>query len=329
MATKQPATNRVSNLTLRSPCLLYRVFASSFQTLNGTLDDAPDDFTNDANVTKRCSSHLSSNSEAGTDHVAKFSSDNDVHVVSQQSDNGTPSLNAPNQVDGSKGIKRKADLESIDTHNIITPSPQVSNHSGPSVNSKERPRKSRRLAREHGQGTVDYDMKYHPMDELLRPGFSAKRRASRIQAPGIPSKSDEETGDGNGNKALSKLVALPNPHRRRSSRNIYPGDQPIYSAKWHPLDQMLKDNASSEKGLEDCDRSKTTRKPSGSSILKDKEDLSVIASNFDSNLDADKASKLEGKIASINPNQRRSARVSSSKVEAPNYDMKYSGLTRR
>ena len=277
--------------------------------------------------------------------ASNLSSDDDLHNVSDKPDNNPPiatSLNrdlacditstrsdtdASSRIGRSKAIKRKADAGGVNPHNIIASSLRVSSGSDPSMNDDEHRRKSQRLTREHGGRNVDYDMKHHPMDIFLRPRYSAKRRANEKQVSERSSACDAELTDDTEDEASDNKESLPSPHRRRSLRNIHPSDQPIYSAKWHPLDQMLKDNAFSEKSLEDCDRSKATRKSNKSSTLEDEEDLSIITSDFDSNLDADKDSELEVIIMPINPNQGRSARVSSSKVEAPNYDMKYSGLT--
>ena len=327
VAIEQSSTDRASSVYSSLTIYALQNIPVALSDPEPELDDDSDENTNDANITKRCSSHLGSDREAGTGDASD--NDDDLQTASSESNVDTPSMDTPNQVAASKSIKRKADSGGIDTHNIITPSFRASNGSDPSVNNNESPRKSQRLPRGHGQRTVDYDMKYHPMDDFLRPGCSAKSRTSRKQNPETPSESDGETGDDTEEKALSKRVALPIPHRRRSSRNIHLSGQPIYSAEWHPLDQMLKDNASSQKALEDRIRSKTTGKSSESSTLKDEEEFSIITSDFDSNLDADKASQVEGKIALIYPNQRRSTRVLSSKVEAPNYNMKYSGLTQK
>ena len=222
-----------------------------------------------------------------------------------------------------KAIKRKADGE--DTLSIITTSLRASNVSDPSVNNKERLRKSQRLRSEHGRGAaVDYNMKHHPMDDFLQPRYPSKRRDSERLVPEVSSNNDEEIHEVNEDEA-SDMNATSSLHRRRSPRSLQLSSQPIYSAKWHPLDEILKDNASSETRLEVCDRSKATRKSSESST--DEEDFSIVTSDLNSNPDGDKASEVEGTTALINPHQRRSARVSSSRVKAPNYDMKYSGLT--
>ena len=191
------------------------------------------------------------------------------------------------------------------------------------MNDDERRRKSHRLTRGHGGRTVDYDMKHHPMDDFLRPGYSAKRRAKVKQISEVQSDDDEEMGDDNENKTSSKLMTQTDFHRRRSSRNLHLNDQPIYSAKWHPLDKILKDNAS-VKIFEGWDRSKITQKsPSAPNAG---EDSMTSTSDAESDQDAAIIPVLDDTIALKSPGQRRSARISSSKDGLRNYDMKYGGL---
>ncbi len=161
-------------------------------------------------------------------------------------------------------------------------------------------------------------MKHHPVDEILRPKYSAKRR-------GIVEQVSEESSDSDGeDDAPSGRVATPVPRRRRSSRRIHQSERPIYSAKWHPLDQMLKENSSSTRVSKRGDYSIGNRKSiESSSTLKDEEISITVQSDLDLDGDADRASISGGRPAPINSNQRRSARVSSSKDAPPNYDMKY------
>ena len=269
--------------------------------------------------------------------------DDDLHDVSDESDNGPPnatSINrdltcdiiftrsdtASSQIGRSKAIKRKADTRGVNPHDVVTSSLRVSSGSDPSMNDNERRRKSQRLTRGHGGRTVVYDMKHHPMDDFLRPGYSAKRRANVKQIPEVQSDNDEEMSDDNENEAPSKLVTQSDSQRRRSSRNLRLSDQPIYSAKWHPLDEMLKDNTSSEKSFEGCDRSKASCKSSESpSALNAEKNPITITSDAETDQDAAIISELED-IVPNSPGQRRSARISSSKDGPQNYDMKYYGL---
>ena len=165
-------------------------------------------------------------------------------------------------------------------------------------------------------------MKHHPMDDILRPKYSAKRRARGKQAE----YSDSADQDG-ANNASSAPAVSPIPHCRRSSRKIHQGETPIYSAKWHPLDHMLRENACSISDTKRDDHSKSSRNQLGDSSAssKDKEDFVTVKPDFRLNRDTDRAIGFHG-TASIGPNSRRSARVSSSKDALPNYDMKYGNL---
>lgn len=220
-------------------------------------------------------------------------------------------------------MKRKADTGGVNPHEIVTSSLRVSSGSDLSMNDDERRRKSHRLTRGHGGRMVDYDMKHHPMDDFLRPGYSAKRRAKVKQIPEVQSDNDEEMGDDNENETLSKLMTQSDSHRRRSSRNLHLNDQPIYSAKWHPLNKILKVNAS-EKIFEGWDRSKITQK--SPSALNAEEDSITSTSDAKPDQDAVIISELDDTIMPKSPGQRRSARISSSKDGLRNYDMKYGGL---
>ena len=201
----------------------------------------------------------------------------------------------------------KPDLNGgLDPRNIISQSPRDSNESLSSPNDGERLEKHQRLTRGRGRNTVNYDMKYHPMDDVLRPKYSAKRRAKEDS-----SESDEDDT----NDASSEKVAPADPHHRRSSRNIHKSKTPIYSAKWHPLDQMLRDNASSKSVPDKNDHPKKSRTISDSSPTL-KSEQGSIAVNSDLNPDQDAADKASG------PDRRRSTRIFS-KDALPNYDMKY------
>lgn len=265
---------------------------------------------------------MSSDREADT---SDNFNDNDLQSPSNKSNNDTPSPDTPNQIGESKAVKRKADGEDNDTHSIITTSLRASIGSDPSVNNKERPRKSQRLRSEHGRrSTVDYNMKHHPMDDFLRPRYSAKKRANAKEVSKVSSDSDEEIVDDNKNRVSGKETS-PNSHRRRSSRNMHPKDQPIYSAKWHPLDQMLKDNASSDKVFQACIISKTTYK-SGKrppTLKTEGRSMTITSDDDEPDRDAVKDSESGDRIMPNGSGQRRSARISSSKDGPRNYDMKY------
>ena len=192
------------------------------------------------------------------------------------------------------------------------------------MNDEEGLRKSQRSTRGHGQSTVDYDMKHHPMDDFLRPKCSAKRQKNTEEVSEQSSDSVGEVDKDNDSTGLSKKVSSSYVYRRRSSRNVHSTERPIYSAKWHPLDQMLKDNASAIGIRKEGDHSKDTRKFGGSSFIPNDEVGSIIVV---STQDVDEASETDGKITPISPSQRRSTRIWSSKAGPPNYDMKYCDLS--
>ena len=300
------------------------------------LDYNSDESIDHANTTKLYLSHLSSKTNAGTGDTSDDSRNEGLHGVSGDFDKDTPSAtskirdpschNATTRSDndtsskilGLKTFKRKAGIGGIGTHNIITPSPRAPQ------NDDEGPTKCRRLMRGHGRSTVSYDMKHHPMDDILRPKHPAKRRGKGNQVSEESSDGAGECSEDDKNEASSKKETSPDPHRRRSSRNVHQSGRPIYSVKWHPLDQMLKDNLSSTRVSKKDRLSRDTHKSSSSpSTIMDEKDSVIVSSDLDPDQYADRASELEGRTAPLCPNQRRSARVSSSKDGPPNYDMKY------
>ena len=295
--------------------------------------DNSDESTDDANVTKRSPSPLGLNTNPSVGDPSNNSSGNDIRDISGKSDEEKPSavskqrdpihrdssihLDTDTQIpiSSSHTVKRKADKWDIHPHNIMSPSPQAFNELNSPRGHCESPQKRLRVTRGHGQRNVNYDMKHHPMDDILRPKYSAKRRRNGLKVP------DED----NSNNTTSERATSPKPYRPRSSRNIHRSEMPIYSAKWHPLDQILEENYSSTSISNKDDHSKEIRKTSNSSssTLEDDEDSVTINSDLNPNQDADIASGFEGEATSISPERRRSARVSSYKDAPPNYDMKY------
>ena len=291
------------------------------------LDEDLSDFVDDANFTKQSSSHLGLNIKPSIDGISEGShddnlgdrsgksngdnfSDDELGDASSKSNNDTPSATStkrepgnhnsslgqkytPSSNGGSKTVKRKANKWDIDPRNIVSSSSRVSNQS-------DRQRPGQRQLSTRGQGRPSYDMKHHPMDDILRPKFSAKRRANGIEIPKHLSDSD---------------AGIDKP--RRSSRKTNQSTTPVYSGKWHPLDQMLRDNASSNRT-----HNKKSNKRSKHSIsgLEDEEGYSDLEPDQE-----DVARVLESgdETVQISPGVRRSARVLSSKDTPPNYDMKY------
>lgn len=316
------------------------VFSDSEPDLN----DERDESTDDANATKRSPSHLGSKTNPVINDDSSNSNDDDLRGASESND-AIPSAISSNRdpgnckssiqsddntlspIEGSKTVKRKASNGGISPHNIISPSARASNESL-SQNDGEPPGKLRRLTRGHGRSTVSYDMKHHPMDDVLRPKFSLKRRANRNPIPDDSSDSDEEIDGDDTNDAPSGKVTSSNPHCRRSSRKVHQSQTPIYSAKWHPLDQMLRDNASLTSVSKKDGRSKKIRANTSDSSSMAKDEEGSMTVNSDLNLDQDAAAGLEGGTVPISPDRRRSTRISSTNAP-PNYDMKYGDPTRR
>lgn len=285
------------------------------------LDDDSDEFTDDANATERIPSHLGSNTQPSKSDASSKSNDDLPSAVFGNRDPSyrNPAIllgnNTPSPIERSNIVKQKVERWGVDPHNIISPSPRDSNESMSSQDDRERPEKRQRLTRGSGRNTVNYDMKHHPMDDILRPKYSAKRRANEKQVPEDSSDSDEGIEDDT-NNASSKKVARSTSHRRRSSRNIHQKKTPIYSAKWHPLDQILRDDASSKSVSKNDGHHETIKKTSDAS--------STVNSDLEPDQDAaDNASELGVGPAPISSDDRRRSTRISSKDTPPNYDMKY------
>lgn len=321
------------------------------------LDDYSDELIDNANLTKQSSSPMSSNTKPSIDAVSKTSSDDnlgdaysefnddncsdddlgdtsdgfnevmpsddDLGDISDESNEVMPSAAAnkrgpshstsiirsndyrPNSSETPKTVKRKADM--LD--------PRVSNRSNSSQNNTEFPERRRRPTR--GE-KVSYDMKHHPMDDILRPKYSAKRRANGLKIPKGSSDDDTETDEDIENTSVGGNAVQPS--LRRSSRKINQSATPIYNGKWHPLDQMLRNNATSaSKRSKECHKSSDT----SLSTLKDEEGSKTVNVDLESDQDIASPIDLEDETALINPDIRRSARVSTSQKTPPNYDMKY------
>ena len=305
-------------------------------------DSEPDDLNepnNELNSTMQNSNHPGSNTEPSSSCASKNfnaehpwnvsdSSDDFIIDASNKSDCDTPSFASNKRKFGhrnSKATKIKVATAAIGPHKGTSPLLQLSPHSNLSNTDDKCQEKRQRLRSRHGQSSVSYDMKHHPMDDVLRPKYSAKRRAQGKEAES----SDGDDGilqDGADN-ASSVPAVSPIPRCRRSSRKIYPGKTPIYSAKWHPLDQMLREDACSTSDSKRDDHSKNSRNKVGDSSAssKDKDDFVTVNPDFRLDRNADRAIGFRG-TASIGQDRRRSLRVSSSKDALPNYDMKYDNL---
>ena len=294
-----------------------RIVSSDYEP---DLDRNSDHSTDDANATERSPSHLGSNTKRSIGLGDTFGkSDDDTSSATMKKRDSSrrhltirPGIDTPCPIGGLKSAKETADTRGIDPHNIMPASPLASSDLDLSQDQGEPPGKRQRLTRRHRQSAVNYDMKHHPMDDILRPKYSAKRRAKGRQVL-------EESSD-NG----SETTEAP---RRRSSRNTHRSETPIYSAKWHPVDQVLKNSASSTSVSNKDGHSKKICKKSNdsSSTLKEEENPMVVDSDLEPDQDSYgvRAPELGCETVSISPDRRRSARVSSSKDTPPNYDMKY------
>ena len=192
---------------------------------------------------------------------------------------------------GSKTLKRKADLGGIDHHNIISPSPRTSIESSPEENGYDEPlMKRHRFTRGHGRKSVSYDMKHHPMDDVLWPRRSTKRRG--IMEQGLEGSCDKDGGE------EEKLGSSSN--CRRSSRDIHQSENPVYSAQWHPLDAILKPDTSFISLLE-VGQQEIRKSVEVSSTPKDEGYSTIVHSDVD----------LDEKNDDPSPSRCRSARWSS------------------
>ncbi|KAI7167443.1 hypothetical protein D0869_04601 [Hortaea werneckii] len=178
----------------------------------------------------------------------------------------SPSFAAENSERHVKGaaVARRGPLRDLDPNNVLpTPATQPSLKVANSDDdlaitdedeaSREPPRSTR--ATRSGRQKVNYDMKYHPMDEVTRP----KRAAKRIPAscpPKTSIKIDLETSDASSNIDLDfpsgddeseleskdsdiELVRKPDPRATRHSARSEARKAVNYSRKHHPQDHGL------------------------------------------------------------------------------------------
>ncbi|KAK5117326.1 hypothetical protein LTR62_005943 [Meristemomyces frigidus] len=111
-------------------------------------------------------------------------------------------------------------------------------------------------ATRHGRTPVDYDMKHHPMDEVLRPIRSAKRRSGLLaHRQSVRSADDDDEDDEadlglhdeesdwdvstTGNSHLSPIRTVRKPQATRHSVRAQARKHVNYSAKIHPQDYAL------------------------------------------------------------------------------------------
>ncbi len=188
--------------------------------------------------------------------------------------------------------------------------------------------KRRRPTRNVNRSPVDYNMKHHPMDATLRPKASQKRRIVR----GAKAMGDERAElESSARDDLPQLRdtddSIPsNQGRRRSSRvESLSKSRPMYSRRYHPMDDYVPQNGiktvakahvgpstNIEESLDDLYPANITREPANKATRRDK---STTASSFQKN---------KSRLAkdTIHPNRRRSLRASHTNT-SPDYDMKF------
>lgn len=111
---------------------------------------------------------------------------------------------------------------------------------------------ARRITRNHGLSTINYDTKYHPMDAYTRPNAMATQRALHAHpdqkvsvvihttAQGISAVQDHEDIKYPATTAiLNDQPSEPEAACRRSSRHSLSTRPPIYDTNWHPADLVL------------------------------------------------------------------------------------------
>ncbi|KAI7223164.1 hypothetical protein KC333_g649 [Hortaea werneckii] len=178
----------------------------------------------------------------------------------------SPSFAADNSERNDKGaaVARRGPLRDLDPNNVLPtpatqPSLKVANGdddlaiTDEDETSREPSRNTR--APRLGRQKVNYDMKYHPMDEVTRP----KRAAKRVRAsfpPKTSIKIDLETSDASSNVDLdfpsgddeselesktsdNELVRKPDPRATRHSARSEARKAVNYSRKHHPQDHGL------------------------------------------------------------------------------------------
>ncbi|KAL8685812.1 MAG: hypothetical protein Q9224_005661 [Gallowayella concinna] len=127
-----------------------------------------------------------------------------------------------------------------------------------------RPKRQRTMRSSISGKTMRYDMKYHPMDDVMRPSAAAARKAAHgLDSPHSSTKSeltlvntsdesDEDDKDAGPKQALRASpprhpirLRTGSPSNRRITRGEAYGEKPaLYDMKYHPMDHILQYNAS-------------------------------------------------------------------------------------
>jgi hypothetical protein len=167
-----------------------------------------------------------------------------------------------------KRTKRVTLLTSIDPRNIIDITDQEDTQSiadtppTSSIPASSYSLRNRRAA----QGKLVYDVKYHPMDDSIRPSQAAKRRSAHgeiqlfsdntTDSCSVPAVSDEEEDEDNeeteqkvrsikkGKKRARQQFQSPEPTRRSSRRTATP--KISYNMSVHPQDRDLEESSADD-----------------------------------------------------------------------------------
>jgi hypothetical protein len=166
-----------------------------------------------------------------------------------------------------KRIKRARFLTSIDPKNIIDMTEEDAQLSADTPPTSSIPASSYSLRnRRAAQGKLVYDVKYHPMDDSVRPTQAAKRRSAHgeiqfssddvSESFSVHAESDVEE-DGNnqeegqkakptkkGRKRARQQSRSPEPTRRSSRQTATP--KISYNMSVHPQDRDLEESSASE-----------------------------------------------------------------------------------
>lgn len=185
------------------------------------------------------------------------------------------------------------------------------------------------------QKPVNYDMKHHPMDDIMRPKAAAKRRTNdhKIGEGFIisrsTSKSKSKDSDANADDDSTPLSKLANgnnlfPDRRRSSRISLQSERtPNCKMRHHPIDDALRPktavNSKANRGKESTESELESFIPGANDNRSPSAD---DESENDNIVNAVSTAKQAAKFPP-DPNRRRSGRTTISADQVLNYDVKH------
>ena len=171
-----------------------------------------------------------------------------------------------------------------------------------------------------GRKRIDYDMKYHPMDDVLRPKAAAKRRSCDQPPQQLPNEGRNGKGavedpgfEGSKLTNQSDNQAMIIPKYRRITRAETLGEKSVdYDMKYHPMDDVLRPKAAAKR--RSCDQ-----QPHYAADDKNQE-----SADEDLNLDTSTSTDpLFNNRMMITPQRHRVTRAETLGGKAVDYDMKY------